>query len=48
MTIAWIVLVVGLSAAMAVVVRSRRIDPRELGTVSERWLAEQRAQDREW
>ena len=48
MTIGWIVLFVGLSAAMAVVFRSwhYRIDMTELGTVSEQWLAEQRANDR--
>ena len=42
MTIAWIALVVCLSAAVAVAVRFRRRDQAKRGTVSERWLAEQR------
>ena len=43
MTIAWIVLGVCLSAAVAVAVGFRRSNTAKRGTVSERWLTEQRA-----
>jgi hypothetical protein len=49
-TVGWIVLFVGVTAAMVIVaVRSWHysIDMMELGTVSEQWLAEHRAHDRQ-
>ena len=47
MTVVWIGLLVG-GSAMAIILRSwrRRVEMAELGTVSEQWLAEQRANDR--
>ena len=50
MTMAWIVLIVGLGAPIFVFVRSRqhRIDTAELGSVSQQWLAEQRNHDGDW
>jgi hypothetical protein len=46
----WILLTLGLSCATFVIVAAlrHRIDIAELGTVSTRWLAEQRSQDHDF
>ena len=47
-TVVWIGLLVG-AGAMAIIIWTswrRRVEMAELGTVSEQWLAEQRANDR--
>lgn len=46
----WIILLLGLGGAALVVAAAwrHRIDIAELGTVSTRWLAEQRSQDHDY
>jgi hypothetical protein len=50
MSMIWIVLALGLGATVLLVLLSlrQRVDSTELGNVSTQWLAEQRAQDRDF
>ena len=50
MTAAWILFALGAGcvALVAASARRYRLDVAELGTVSTRWLAEQRAQDHDY
>jgi len=49
MSLLWMAIVGGCAIAIAVVTSwRRRVDLKELGTVSEHWLAEQRAIERHY